>query len=654
MKRLKYCVPFLLACSPVVFSADLYEYKVEQSYVVIEGNSSQGSYFPSNPGPVEPVSYQKALDNHQIPRLTITGEPGWIHLNETAWKTFYDHIREPATYSFNGKEVPVRPSSQFSDNEYFWDQCLIKAGFARYAHRDINTRGGLDSFFSVQHMNGFIPREILSDGRENRLFPGQNLLLRLDSKPVPPPEMLNVMRGVNAVYNIVTRALHSIYYRGQKSQIQQQVLPLIQIYTEENKNNPPLAAHAEWQAFLLSRDTERLKRVINVLREHTRWLEGQRQIKEGELKGLFWQRVMASGMDNLPSQFQHWKTFQTEAAALETPDYYDLSIRKNDASFDISAQMKLHYDAMANIEAQLNYPENAKAWRTKSDSLKSLINQCMWDDEYRFYFNVNKSCNSKDRTYTLSGYWALYAKIATPSQAKAMLSFLKSASYFNTYMPFPTLAASHPQFSPTGNYWKGGVWPPLNYITIQGLMNYTQVVPEAWSVAVKATKRYLNQLSNTMEGSCLTNNDLEGSCLLESPGESEHSFASRIYEYNSPSTGGRGSSPAAQGYFVGWGGLGPIALMQEVAIGINVMPDEIVWYVNRHDTHGIKHLNIGPASLDLTLKGRFPEFTLEDLEVSVFGDIASTGIRHIRVINKSTNRHFIYPLTRQKPLSASD
>lgn len=435
MKRLKYCVSFLLACSPVAFSADLYEYKVEQSYVVIEGNSSQGSYFPSKPEPVQPVSYQKALDNNQIPRLTITGEPGWIHLNETAWKTFYDHIREPATYSFNGKEVPVRPSSQFSDNEYFWDQCLIKAGFARYAHRDINTRGGLDSFFSVQHLNGFIPREILSDGRENRLFPGQHLLLRLDSKPVPPPGMLNVMRGVNAVYNIVTRTLHSIYYRGQKSQIQQQVLPLIQIYTEENKNNPPLAAHAEWQAFLLSRDTERLKRVLNVLREHTRWLESQRQIKEGELKGLFWQRVMASGMDNLPSQFQHWKTFQTEAAGLETPDYYDLSTRKNDASFDISAQMKLHYDAMANIEALLNYPENAKAWRTKSDSLKSLINQCMWDDEYHFYFNVNKSCNSKDRTYTLSGYWALYANIATPSQAKAMLSFLQSASYFNTYEP---------------------------------------------------------------------------------------------------------------------------------------------------------------------------------------------------------------------------
>ncbi|MCW7551467.1 hypothetical protein NX722_02180 [Endozoicomonas gorgoniicola] len=169
-------------------------------------------------------------------------------------------------------------------------------------------------------------------------------------------------------------------------------------------------------------------------------------------------------------------------------------------------------------------------------------------------------------------------------------------------MPFPTLAASHPQFSPTGNYWKDGVWPPLNYITIQGLMNYTREVPEAWSVAVKATKRYLNLLSNTMEGSCSTNNDLEGSCLLESPRESEHSSASRIYEYNSPSTGGRGSLPEAQGYFVGWGGLGPIALMQEVAIGINVMPDEIVWYVNRHDTHGIKHLNIGQASLNLTSK----------------------------------------------------
>ena len=489
-------------------------------------------------------------------------------------------------------------------------------------------------------MDGYIPREILSDGREHRLFPGQTLYLKLDHPPVPPAEPINVLRGFNTLYNLSARLFHHTYYWAQHTQAERQIRPLIEVYTEENKNNPPLAAHAEWQDYLLSRNKTRLKSVLKALRAQTHWLEHQRQIKGGPLDGLFWQRTLASGMDNLPDEFRHWENFQKETATMENPDYIAQSLLKYDASFDISAQMKLQYDALAHIETHLGNPGRAKIWTLKSEVLTSAIRECMWDEENSFFFNVSGTCENKDRTYTLSGYWALYASIATVRQAHRMLRFLTDSSKFNTHMPFATLAADHPEFSKEGNYWKGGVWPPMNYIAIKRLMKYALFIPEAWDIAVKATNRYINLLSATMSGSLLLSNGKD----------IENNFASRIYEYNNPTTGGRGTTPVAQGNFVGWGGLGPIALMQEVAIGIEVQEREITWHVNRDDNHGISHLNIGEASIDLELEQRAGRIKPEDLSVTISGKLTHTGVRRIKVIDKrSLSNSFTYYIRDQVP-----
>ena len=389
------------------------------------------------------------------------------------------------------------------------------------------------------------------------------------------------------------------------------------LYASENNSNPPLAAHAEWRHYLLSRNLQRLVQAYPALQAHTRWLENKRQLQQGPMAGLFWQRPMGSGMDNLPVSWMLedkedlyfmdlWHYYlQNSIARLPNALFFQQTTeQKQFASFDISAQMKLHYDAMAKIAEVLGNTEAAEGFQQKAEALKQKINQCLWDEGSGFYFDVYSDCKYKSIQYVLSAYWALYANIASTRQAERMLGYLQDEQYFNTPMPFPALATLDGNYYQHGNYWQGGVWPPLVYITIKGLMNYARELPEAWDIAIEASTRYLDHLATTMFHPGQVDCDQTTNTCPAS--DEEVPEWQRIYEYNSPSNGGPGQrkdtlepSRFAKGNFVGWGGLGPIGLMQEVVMGIDVRETEILWYLHSGEELSLENLWIGNGSIDL-------------------------------------------------------
>ena len=561
-------------------------------------------------------------DKYQlVPQVHLPAEKQWEQLNHYTWEAFFNNV-QPASEKPESKAfVSPRVSASFSRNEFFWDQAFISLGFGLYAHQTFSSLGGLNCFYKQQHPDGFIPREIAPDGSEVRFFPGTSIFIN-DSDSYAWVEELKVK-----VRND---------------------------YCEDNNSNPPLAAHAEWRHFLLSRNKARLSAVYNVLAAHTEWLEKNRKIEGGDLAGLFTQGNMGSGMDNLPSSFK----LQGQEVKENIWDYYPhgrsvmgMDLKQELAQFDISAQMKLHYDAMASISKEINKKEEQQSYQSKAKELKDRINKCLWNKEVGFYFNAFKNCNNKSQEYTLSAYWGLYAEIADHKQAKKMLKYLKDKKYFNTPMPFPALARSDKNFYESGDYWRGGVWPPLVYMTLKGLMKYAEPVPEAWSIAVRTSESYLKGLAKTMIGADKEKGDLE--TCWKNPDDGVHSCASpgvekRIYEYNSPTTGGpglrkdaTGKAAEARDNFVGWGGLGPIGVMQEVAVGLDVRKDELVWYLNRTDEHGVKQLFIGSQSLDITVAGRAGEPLSRD-HISVAGVLPKDSpVRRLRVVPKDNPENTI-------------
>ncbi|MGI9280835.1 MAG: MGH1-like glycoside hydrolase domain-containing protein [Endozoicomonas sp.] len=337
----------------------------------------------------------------------------------------------------------------------------------------------------------------------------------------------------------------------------------------------------------MSRDLQRLHRVIIPLEHYTRWQENNRQVKAGALKGLFWQRAFGSGMDNIPLGFDAWSREENKISAHPNPETINVSdlLDKNDAWFDISAQMKLHYDAMANIERVLGNHEQSEKYQENSQELKDKINECLWDHHKGGYFNVQDNCENKEVTFTLSMFWALYADIASNEQVDSMLPMLTSSLFFRSEMPYPALAQLYwpilkwlrllrYQFNEDGNYWQGGSWPPLVYITLKGLMNYSDVRQDAWFEYTASTEKYLKKLAQNLIQASTASGTTNPVILRE-----------QFYEYNSPTNGGPGKrddehKTPAKSNFLGWAGLGPIGLVQESLIGINVHETRITWHLH--------------------------------------------------------------------------
>ena len=636
-------------------------YWLGQQLLYISPDSGYGSRFSKNQSTSESVSYERF--KRHIPEIHLPGNEQWESLNQLTWKTFYNNIQPSSKDAKTAAFVSSRVSAQFSKHEFFWDQAFISLGFGLYVHGAFNTLGGLDCFYNQQHEDGFIPREVSPDGREVRFFPGYTVKL---STSLPS----ELERGHNTVDFGLKESNWKKYvglesegdYKEFRDSVLKRKSDIIKRYGEENNSNPPLAAHAEWRHYLVSRDKDRLIAIYDVLQEHTRWLEKNRKIEgdnnEALVTGLFWQGGMGSGMDNLPVTFQFfdsnsrkvlegdmWGVFVQAQAS--NPDNPKVSVKKL-AMFDMSAQMKLHYDAMANISGLLDNEIQKEQYQKKADELKNKINQCLWNAEQGFYFNAYENCKSQSVDYVLSAYWGLYAKIADPEQARKMLGYLKNEKYFNTPMPFPALAKSSRMFCEDGDYWRGGVWPPLVYMTLKGLMNYAKSVPEAWTIAINASGKYLTGLAETMfessgrtvdykykSDACWQNHDDSMDCHGEQPERK------RIYEYNSPTTGERGrlkgstgSEGLAKGNFVGWGGLGPIGVMQEVAVGLDVHENEIVWHLHRTDEHGIRNLYIGSQSLSFMVTERVPGQLSRD-NITIEGVLPEeSSIHRIRIIPK--------------------
>ena len=563
---------FFSLCTSYAISNDTREVAsiwIEQSTNRIPKCTDCTSYFKSRPG-----QYQQSyiLQFDQLPTVSYPSNPEWEYLYRVTWEAFLDNIELPDSHI---ETFPApRLKTQYSNHDFQWDQAMINLSFGKYAHKSFNTILGLDNFYRFQHDSGFIPRQISPDDNEIVFFPGVSMPYQKGDVKVP--ERMELVK---------------------------------RLHEQENSANPPLLAAAELHHYRISQNKPRLEQVINSLEELTEWLENNLMITRNELQGLFRLGRAGSGLDNLPlgkGIFEHF----VQQAGIQSPSNLETIPQiMRDAQFarvDTSAQMVIHYRAMADIERLLGYHKESKQYKKKADKLAQKINECLWHSEVRFYFDAVGQCvgkasiNPHFQRFTLASYWPLYANIATLEQARTMTQYLQHPDYFATELPYPALATSDPDFykdgdvfsGDWGDYWNGGVWPPLMYVVLKGLQNYPQD-SVIWNEVHRASQLYISGLSDTM----FEEGEFDENYIDE--------YKRRIYEYNSPlggvgKRGHRGGRIEAKKKFVGWGGVGPIALMQEVVIGMVIEETRIVWNLyDPGEDMGISNLKVGDSTFSI-------------------------------------------------------
>jgi alpha,alpha-trehalase len=164
-------------------------------------------------------------------------------------------------------------------------------------------------------------------------------------------------------------------------------------------------------------------------------------------------------------------------------DYYKGDRSMRESGFDISFRFGAYGSAthhyapvclnsllyktekdMDQISVLISKGAEAKVWRTRAATRQSRMQQYLWDSEHGFFFDYDFT-NSKKSTYRyLTTYYPLWAGLATPEQAAAVV---KNLAVFEQ----PGGLVMSPENS--GVQWDYPYgWAPVELLAIQGLRRY--------------------------------------------------------------------------------------------------------------------------------------------------------------------------------------
>lgn len=247
-----------------------------------------------------------------------------------------------------------------------------------------------------------------------------------------------------------------------------------------NMHKPCLAQHAAFITQLNGGDAEWLRDHFYQLQAFVSRYENHQRHK---LTGLYyWNNDTAIGVDNDPSTY------------MRPP--------RSSGSIYLNCLMYKELLAMVYLCERLNMQEIGAGFQKGADELKAAVQKHCWDERDGFFYSVDLNLlpfeprpfggDSKfilhagnprnyecliQRIDVWSGFLAMWAGIATPEQAKRMVSeHLQNPRTFNAPYGVRTLSKLEKMYNvrASGNpsLWTGPIWGVSNYMVFSGLVRY--------------------------------------------------------------------------------------------------------------------------------------------------------------------------------------
>jgi len=362
--------------------------------------------------------------------------------------------------------------------------------------------------------------------------------------------------------------------------------------------NPPLFGWAEVESFRLTGDKSRFAAVLPVLEKYTAWLNLEGEAEDYNLQAnwiacgrragrsmhnLYWNTALGCGMDNSPRGGNGW--------------------------VDMSCQMIMQYNDMATICNELELAGKAAAFRKQAKEIGERLNRWCWHEEDGFYYDVTND-GRPFKAKTSGGFWPMIAGITTKEQSDKLVAHLKNEKEFWRPFVFPTLSADESYYEADGGYWHGSVWAPTNFVIIKGLEKCGYE-----DFATEATDKYLTAMA----------------AVLKNTGT--------IWENYAPEEPLCPGVPAKYD-FVGWTGIGPIALLIENMLGFRCdgVRRRLTWRLTRTDRHGIERMSLGDATVSAVCEARSD--AQAPAKIAILTDLAF----ELTVVKDGSESRFMIPV----------
>ena len=135
---------------------------------------------------------------------------------------------------------------------------------------------------------------------------------------------------------------------------------------------------------------------------------------------------------------------------------------------DLNCCLYKYETDLAKMYKILRNKSKEKIYKDKSKIRRKTINKLMWDNEKGFFFDYNYKTKKKSNFYSLAGFYPLWAKLATKSQAEKLVKNLKRFEYKGGLANTQSrdLSKEFKQWDyPNG-------WANQQWIVTKGLLNY--------------------------------------------------------------------------------------------------------------------------------------------------------------------------------------
>ena len=314
---------------------------------------------------------------------------------------------------------------------------------------------------------------------------------------------------------------------------------------DPNGTGPNILAWAEWRVFRHTRDEERISWVFWPLLALHRWFRAHRTWPSG----LYWATGKSSGMEN-----------QTRV-----PD--SMRYHRHWTWVDATMQASLNCRILAQMANVLDEADAAEELIQEHAFLLREVNARLWNSNSGFYQDADPA-GRFSLVKSVGAYWGLLDKDMVPEERlNTFIRHLHETVAFNRPHRIPSQSADSPGYDPeTGNYWRGGVWSPTNYMVLKGL-RYHGRRELAYQIA-------LNHLDVVWQVFQRTDT---------------------LWENYAPEAAAPGE-PSKSNY-VGWTGLSPISILLEDVIGISVdWPlRRITWdrWLESETPYGVRNYPLG-------------------------------------------------------------
>ena len=233
-----------------------------------------------------------------------------------------------------------------------------------------------------------------------------------------------------------------------------------------DRSQPPIGAFIVWMLYLRSGARDLLDLAYGpLLRNHDWWW----RTRDGNGNGLLEYGTSPVGT----GLYRGTKLAAKNESSMDNSPVHDEAVLDRSAwtldceDVGLNSLLALDGEMLGLIARALGETATAERVEARAEALKGRIAAGLWDERRGVFANRLWS-GAFVRSLAPTSFFPLLAGAADDSQAAALLALLEDPTRFGGDDRLPSVSRDDPAFG-DNVYWRGRVWPPLNFLVYHGL-----------------------------------------------------------------------------------------------------------------------------------------------------------------------------------------